>query len=478
MSSRYGTLTKGGTGWLLVVLIFGGLTATVAQEPSSGDWTTRQGRYIHLITDQPDSPLCDQWVAAFDAAVPQWLAYWQQPSSAAKGWRVTAYLMTDPARFRQANYLPATLPAFEHGFQQRDRIWVYHQDAAYYNRHLLLHEGAHALAWHLFGELGPPWFSEGTAEWLSTHNWPHPAGTPNVSAGNGQPPTANVPAGFTVGVMPDRPASAAGWGRIELIQQAITEHQMPPFLAVMRQDDSAHRAVQSYALSWLAMLLIDSYPEYRTELQQLIPKRFASSSDTASGDLAQLNQRLFAALRSDWGQLTARWQLLALDIDYGWQADTQRFQWPKTAPPQLRRPVRFTLQADHGWQAVPVALQAGQSVSISATGRYTVRAASPADPQSRPWQSEPDGISIQHYRGQRLGRLVACLLPLHSDPAARYLPPLSVVGIGAAGQMTATADCLLLLKINEPPGEYADNRGTLAITITAAELGANGIPTP
>lgn len=474
------------TGWccvaklLTVVLLMMGAEPDAAWGQSdSADWTTRQGRYLRLITDLPDSPACDQWVAAFDAAVPQWLDYWGRDETSLSDWRVTVYVIADRTKFQRAGYLPDSLPPFEHGFQRRDQIWIYHQNADYYNRHLLLHEGSHALAWHLFGELGPPWFAEGTAEWLGTHRWPQTA----EAAASARP---TVPDGFEVGIVPANRQSAGGWGRIELIRDQAAAGQVPSFLSVMQLDDTAHRSVQSYAWSWLAMLLCESYPEYQRALRAQLP----TDDNDRSRSLRQLNRRLFGELRGDWQQLTARWSLLALDIDYGWQAEHQRFAWPRRLPPKLTADSEFSLATNRGWQPTPVRLEAGQTVELTASGRYLLRqkpaiaadysqqiiphVAGTADRSptaadqtisQRPWHSEADGITIQHYRGRPLGQLIACLLPVDVDPNAPYLPQPTVVAVGSSSQLTASGECLLLLKINEPPGEYGDNQGQLEIRV-------------
>jgi len=78
-------------------------------------------------------------------------------------------------------------------------------------------------------------------------------------------------------------------------------------------------------------------------------------------------------------------------------------------------------------------------------------------------QSEADGISLRWYRGRPLGRLLAAQWVANPPDGGR--PRFVVLAEGAAGDFTAVTDGPLYLKINEPPGELADNTGALAVTL-------------
>jgi len=205
----------------------------------TGSWVTKQGRHIRLVTDLADSDQLNRWVATFDDAVPQWARYWNRDADAVKDFRVTAYLMVDKSAFVAKGVLPRSLPDFRHGYQSGDSLWVNHQPSDYYNAHLLLHEGAHAIAAHFFGGGGPPWYSEGTAEWLSVHE---------------TAPTR-------IGIIPESPESVIGWGRLELIAAGRDANRIPSIESVMRYGDTAHRDVEPYAWSWLAVALMETYPK-------------------------------------------------------------------------------------------------------------------------------------------------------------------------------------------------------------------------
>lgn len=440
--------------------------------PATGQWVRKEGRHIRLVTDLPDSPALQQWVAVFDAAVPLWAAYWQRNPDELNSWRVTAYLMVDRDRFITAGLLPQSLPDFRFGYQVGNRLWVIHQVEDYYNRHLLLHEGAHAVTSHLLGGSGPPWFMEGTAEWMSTHTWrtttrPHS-------------PDSEYPDRLEIGVVPPSSPSVQGWGRIELIATARKEKRVPTIESVMKYGDVAHREVEPYAWSWLALVLMDMYPEYRQSRLE--------SASIAADRSPQFNSNLYAKLRSKWPIFSARWNLLAHDIDYGWDAARQQVDLP-TDLEKIAGKIDMKLKTDRGWQSAPVRVGAGQTVKIDASGRYKIRrsfykdspgvgfdaltvddAGDPDDTTSvtGDWYSEPDGITIHYYRGKPIGRLVACLLPISMPPGGPYASPLEEISIGRSATITPSFDSWLLLKVNEPPAEYRDNDGAVDVVIEPA----------
>ena len=433
---------------VFVATLYGDLAGLRAADESG--LRQRQGRHIRLVTDLQDSPQLDDWVAAFDAAVPLWSTFWTQDPDRLADWRVTAYVMTNKGDFADRGLIPAELPDFRFGYQSGNRLWVLHQPTIEYTRHLLLHEGAHGVSARLFGGGGPPWYSEGVAEFLSTNAWRSAAAgaTPNVDGG-GEP--------LRIGIIPTDPMSVAGWGRIELIAQARRENRIPRIESVMRYGETAHRDVEPYAWSWLAVTLMEMYPEYR--------EAFRDAAKRGGDASPQFNSKLYADLRAAWPNLALRWWLLALDIDYGYDTARGAVAFPGKPIPIEKGSVSFTVDATRGWQPAPFALRAGQTVSVTAQGRYTLRRPSNA----RAWESEADGVTIRYYQGKPLGQLVACLLPLRITDSAPNLPANPVQGIGSSGTITATSDSWLFLRVNEATGELGDNAGELSLTFVLAD---------
>src|SRR5210317_394533 len=123
---------------LLVSFWLGSLAGTI----QAGELIEREGKFIRLTADLESAEQCDELVAAFDAAVPQWLKFWNLPENAVKSWQVQACVIRDKRRFNQHGLIPGDLPDFPFGYTRDNRIWILAQPSEYYTRHLLLHEGA------------------------------------------------------------------------------------------------------------------------------------------------------------------------------------------------------------------------------------------------------------------------------------------------------------------------------------------------
>ena len=117
---------------------------------------------------------------------------------------------------------------------------------------------------------------------------------------------------------------------------------------------------------------------------------------------------------------------------------------------------RFWL-ADRGWQSSGWSLPRGQRAAFRATGRCQIGHAGGIE-----LESEADGISLRWYRGRPAGRL---LLAQWMSPADGGRPRFEVIAEGRGGRFTAVADGVLYLKINEPPGDLADNGGRFDVEI-------------
>src|SRR5687767_8851911 len=128
-----------------------------------------EGRHVRLLTDVPASAAVDELPRVFDAAVPEWAAYFELPPSQIRR-RWLAFLFQDRERFRALGLLPGDNPEFVNGYARGYELWLLEQPSDYYRRHLLLHEGTHALMQTQLGGAGPGWYMEGMAELLGTHS--------------------------------------------------------------------------------------------------------------------------------------------------------------------------------------------------------------------------------------------------------------------------------------------------------------------
>ncbi|MFM8636020.1 MAG: hypothetical protein ACKOEX_14625, partial [Planctomycetia bacterium] len=81
-------------------------------------------------------------------------------------------------------------------------------------------------------------------------------------------------------------------------------------------------------------------------------------------------------------------------------------------------------------------------------------------------ESEPDGISLDWYRGRPVGRLLAAQW-VDGDDGSR--PRFIVLAEGAAGDITARTDGPIYFKINEPPGAIADTKDFFTVNMSATK---------
>ncbi len=220
----------------------------------------------------------------------------------------------------------------------------------------------------------------------------------------------------------------------------------------MRYSETAHRDVEPYAWSWLAVTLLEMYPEYREPLR--------AAAKNGRDQSPQFTRAFYQQLQAQWPVLAARWRLLTHDLEYGFDAARHQVDLPPEPLLAAGGAQTMLLDVARGWQAAPFTLAAGQQVEISAQGRFTIRG------QPQRWESEAEGVTIEYHRGQPLGRLLACVLPFE-PVSGRYLPELQVVAIGASATVLAEEASWLLLKINEPAGELADNEGSLELEFVA-----------
>ena len=386
------------------------------------------GRHLTLYTDL-SGPEIDRLPAVFDQAFPQWCRYFGIDADRHADWRMTGCLMKDKARFTSSGLLPADLPQFPHGYSRGRWLWIYEQPSDFYRRELLLHEGTHAFMSAMLGGCGPPWYSEGMAEYCGTH-----------SLKDGRP---------RLGYMPRSREESPQWGRVRIIQDAVAEHRGLTFDDVLNMSPTAHRETAAYAWSWAAVTLLDRNPRYQ--------KRFRGMYKyVRDRDFTARFRRLFA---DDWQELCEEWQLMTADMEYGYDVARSAVDFtpgrisplPLGEGPGVRA---VTVTADRGWQNSGLRLEAGKKYRLTASGRYQI-----AD-KPKVWWSEPNGVSIRYYKGHPLGILLAAVRPDNPLPGSRsaLLTP-TVVGLGAT--LTPAVSGTLFLKINDSPGELDDNAGEL-----------------
>lgn len=387
--------------------------------------TAVPGEHLTLYSDLRDEARCRDLVAAFDAAVPQWGSFFGIPGGQLRPWHLVGFLVQDRERFKAAGLWPEDLPEFPAGYNLGHHFWIFPQEGNYYTRHLLLHEGTHAfMQWYLGGS-GPPWYSEGMAEWLALHRWSE--GSLELKAR-----------------IADR-NQVDYWGRPKLIRKALEAGRRMRLDELFDFPNSAFRNVESYAWAWAGCEFLARHP--------LSAKSFAQLPKFAEDSSAAFSRDLKRKLKADWDRLELDWQQFVEELDYGILADRLAIR-PVEETAQAAEGT-FRLATAWGWQDSGIEVAAGEEKQIEARGRYMIRTGDP------PWPCEAGGITIEYYRGRPLGELLVAVLP--EDP--KFNEVLVPLPIGTSHRLTFERAGRLLFRINESPVWLEDNTGELEIRV-------------
>lgn len=483
-SSCAGPATRPLGAWIITVAVWLLVSLAVAPSAESADGNRRtvQGRYLTLTSDFAEPVWLQDLVDRFDEAVPQWLAFWDVPQERAARWRLQGFLMADEAAFRSDGTLPANVPTFRFGYASADTIWVQRQSTLYYTRHLVLHEGVHALGLNLFGGCGPSWYMEGTAELLATHRDRPAVGSRQESdlesPGNlgllAQPLfSSDVP--FRINQIPRTRDEAPVWGRFRVVEEARRNGNLPTLESVLQLPQNLNADVPSYTWAWAAAMLLSEYPDTRPV--------FVQAARDGQETSAAFTADVYRKLRSNWPVIQARWRLMLHDLEYGFDWNNHRVTLSTKDPRYDRRPIRLEVSADRSWQSAGYWFPAGTVLKLSANGDCRVndpetasatqrRSMGPADDrprrnseaasqEGRDWIAKPPGITAAFHHGVPLGQLQVVVLPIRGTGSGDQLAPLPVrpaVGLDArrvvaeSGGVDETAVTFLgpVLKLEQP----------------------------
>ena len=430
---------------ITLVAVVAVVACVSASRPASGvdpaDLARRAGlrvvgsAHLTLITDRPEraGDGVGDLPRLFDEAVSTWTRHYRLDAERVGAWRATGCLIVDRDRFRAAGLLPTdgSVPDFENGFCLAERFWMMDQSNPAYRRHLLFHEGVHAFTVTLLRATAPAWYTEGIAEYLATHRL------------QTDPPASPR---FVAMPLPERPADVEQLGRIERIAGLRRERTMPSLAQIFDLPTRDHRDLGAYASSWAAVAFLSGHPAFREAFH--------------ATELQPLDGRLTTRLRAtaDWDGLRADrdFDAFVADLDYGYDFARMAIDWSPGGP--LVAEQHAAAAADRGWQNTGWSLAKGDRCSFTATGRVTVGPAS-----ARPLESEGDGITLRWYRGRPVGRL---LIAQWVEPADGGRPSFQILAQGASGTCAAAADGPLYVKVNESPGDLADNAGAFTVFLT------------
>lgn len=357
------------------------------------------------------------------------------PSRTGEEFQLTGYLIGEQDRFRTAELIPDAFIDFLHGKHRGQEFWAFDQEFDYYRRHLIIHEATHCYTMIMPGLHPPIWYLEGIAELFATHR-------------------ITDDGSFEFCIMPQSSQGYRGFGRIEVIQNEVAAGRMLSVDQVteLGTSDFANSRLIPYAWCWALCQFLNSHPRYQDRFQQL-------AQNLEGNAFAQLAERLFAP---DKELLNAEWEQFIRRIEYGWEFRANGFVVSETAPrTSLTSPLRVKALADKGWQSCDVIVEAGETLSISATGRVTL-ANTP-----RPWLSEAQGVSIRYANGVPIGRLqVGVLVDTKSIQAEEPLSSqFEVYDCGQHAELRIKNRGLLMMFVNDFGSERSDNSGLYEVQI-------------
>lgn len=389
-----------------------------------------EGRHVRIVTDLASSPAVDELPAVFDAAVPEWAAYFDVPESQLVDARWLGFVVQDREKFAALGLMPAERPDFLSGFAKGWEFWLVEQPSDYYRRHLVLHEGTHAFMQTQLGGAGPGWYMEGTAELLGTHEWRD--------------------GGLQLGVLPAHRDDVPMWGRIKLVRDAVADGRAWPLERVLAVDNSRVMSTEQYAWTWALAALLDGHPQFQERFRSLgggvMDPHFTAKFRALVGD--------------DWRDLVDAWQAFVTEVDYGYDVPRMALVHAETAPVEAASR-RSRIEVNRGWQSAGWTLRGGQSYRVSASGRYEIVR------DGETWPCEPGGVTIEYYNGQPVGALLGALRNVDAADAGHdtFAQPML---LGLEATVTPERDAVLYVRVNDLPSRVGQNTGEVDVRIEEA----------
>ncbi len=388
-----------------------------------------ESKRLRLFTDI-DPQKARTLPTLIDQVYGAWTAYFGPLPPAADGaeFQITGHLMKEADRFRAAKMLRDDVPAFDHGRHLGLEFWINEQEFDYYREHLLLHEATHCFMTAIPGADQPLWYHEGMAELFGCHH-----SDPNRA--------------MTFGVFPQPAHAYEGFGRVKFIADEIAAGRAMTAREVASLGPAEFTSLgkRAYAWSWALCSFLDKHPNYRERFHEMARR------STEPG----FNRRLQDTYRND-SHLEPEWRLFASQIEPGYDFERSAVTFREGVP--FARPTEVKVRAERGWQSTGLALDRGKAYVVSARGRVTLGAS------TKPWISEPNGISLRYAGGRPIGTLLVAVVgdlkQIGGDGG--LLKPLAA---GASTVIEPASSGTLYLRINDCSNSLADNTGEYTVNV-------------
>lgn len=406
----------------------------LAQSLTDQGFQQIRSEHMTLVTDLEIDNELRRWPVYLDQALEQWKQIFQPAPSKLLRLHATVYLIGDRNKWENAGLL-RDVPFLKDGYQLGSKLFVVEQPSEFYRRMLFLHEATHWIMYEWLGGAGSPWLMEGMADYLSTHQIKDDR--------------------VSLGYFPVSAEEVPSWGRILLVQKTMEQRDAPKLSEVLAFPDMRQRRMDRYCWSWAAVYFFDHHPEHGRDFRSLYRGELDYSL-AASRQLKDL-------LDEDWKRISIQWRCYLDDLEFGYSPRLM-LKWgdKELEPIKFGKTQIVSVQADRGWQSTGIVLNAGETISVKATGSVEVKRL--ADGTS--WHSTPKGISVEYNRGNRLGALIGVLAPLDVEQPSELW---SRVLVGSQSTLQATERSCLLLRVNDSVIGVNDNSGAFSVEITPAQ---------
>ncbi len=368
-----------------------------------------------------------------DQAYVAWEEYFGKlpPARDDSEFQINGFLIKDKSKFEKTGLLPVNLLDEFHGRQVGYQFWMMDQATEYYRRHLLLHEATHAFMWAIPNLKVPYAYLEGMAEHFGTHQL--------------------VGGKLQVRLMPINRSDFHGHDRLFLMRRDVKQRGSPDLFDIIDWKPANFQALnESYAWAWGQSIFFEENPRTR--------KRFRKLATSLANPIAWRTFEL--ELKPDLSEIVTEWNLFAADSWEGF--DFQRSAIEFHEGQRLTKPERMEIRADRSWQSCRVLVEKGVRYKLAATGQFTLAE------KPKPWVSEADGVTYRYHNSRPLGQLLATIRPAMKADDERE-PMLDVKLLGNKSVFETPRSGTLYLRLNDHPGELADNRGGVTIEIREAK---------
>ena len=239
--------------------------------------------------------------------------------------------------------------------------------------------------------------------------------------------------------------------RLFLIRRDVRQRGIAELLDINAWKPASFESFnESYAWAWGACVFLDQHPRTRD--------RFRKLAKSLTDPLAC--KTFESELQTDLPEIATEWNLFAADAWEGFDFQQSAIEFREGQP--LTKPQRIEIRADRGWQSSGVSVEKDRRYEISATGQFTLAE------KPKPWVSEADGITFRYHNGRPLGQLRATIRPTKKADNERE-PMLYVKPLGNTSNFEAPRTGTLYLRLNDHPGELADNRGSVTVEVREAK---------